>query len=286
VKPSQFRELTYAVDAGVALVTLNRPERGNLWSGPMAVEYRWALHHADADPAVRVVVLTGAGGTFCAGADLDELQSIGDGNGSYEKERAVLPPHPVDTPSGLRHNHTAPLAIGAPIIAAIEGACAGAGFVLATYADLRFVSETAKITTAFARFGLPAEYGIGWLLPRMVGIPNALDLLYDTRPRSGADAASLGWAQRVHPEGEVLEATLEFARRLAKESSGQSLRTMKRQVFADAAADLDDAYRRSVEDMNKALSHPDLRIGINAQQRKTAPDFLREVRSSAPPFPT
>jgi enoyl-CoA hydratase/carnithine racemase len=108
----------------------------------------------------------------------------------------------------------------------------------------------------------------------MVGIPNALDLLYDTRPRSGADVASLGWAQRVHPEGRVLAAALEFARRLSKESSGQSLRTMKRQVFADAAGDLDDAYRRSVEDMNKALSHPDLRLGIKAQRQKTAPDFL------------
>jgi len=274
VNPSEFQELTYEVDAGVALVTLNRPERGNLWSGPMAVEYRWALHHADEDPAVRVVVLTGAGGTFCAGADVDELQSIGDSNGAYEKERAVLPPHPVDAPPGLRHNHTAPLAIGCPIIAAVEGACAGAGFVLATYADFRFVSEAAKITTAFARFGLPAEYGIGWLLPRIVGIPNALDLLYDTRPRSGAEVANLGWAQRVHPEGEVLDATLGFARRLARESSGQSLRTMKRQVFADAAGDLDDAYRRSVADMNKALTHPDLRVGIKAQRQRTAPDFL------------
>jgi enoyl-CoA hydratase/carnithine racemase len=240
----------------------------------MAVEYRWALHNADEDPAARVVVLTGAGGTFCAGADVAELDAIGDGNGSYEKQRATLPPHPVDAPPGLRHNHTAPLAIGPPVIAAIEGACAGAGFVLATYADLRFVSETAKVTTAFARFGLPAEYGIGWLLPRMVGIPNALDLLYDTRPRSGTEVANLGWAQRVHPEGEALAATLEFARRLATESSGQSLRTMKRQVFADAAGDLDDAYRRSVEDMNKALSHPDLRVGIKAQRRRTAPDFL------------
>jgi enoyl-CoA hydratase/carnithine racemase len=108
----------------------------------------------------------------------------------------------------------------------------------------------------------------------MVGIPNALDLLYDTRPRSGADVASLGWAQRVHPEGRVLAAALEFARRLCKESSGQSLRTMKRQIFAVDAGDLDDAYRRSVEDMNAALAHPDLRVGIKAQRQRTAPDFL------------
>ena len=141
MKPSQFQELTYEVDQGVAVVTLTRPERGNLWSGPMAVEYRWALHHADQSAEVRVVVLTGAGGTFCAGADVDELNALGDGNGAYEKERVTLPPHPADAPPGLRHNHTAPLAIGAPVIAAVEGACAGAGFVLATYADLMIGQE-------------------------------------------------------------------------------------------------------------------------------------------------
>jgi enoyl-CoA hydratase/carnithine racemase len=274
VNPSQFQELAYEVDQGVALVTLNRPEKGNLWGGPVAVEYRWALHHADQDPDVRVLVLTGAGGTFCAGADMVTLDAISDGNGAYEKERATLPPYPPDAPPALRHNHTAPLGIGVPVIAAIEGACAGAGFVVATYADRRVVSETARITTAFARFGLPAEYGIGWLLPRMVGVPNALDLLYDTRTRSGAEVAELGWAQQVHPEGEVVAAALKDARRLARESSAQSLRTMKRQVFVDATGDLDDAYRRSVDDMNTALTHPDLRVGIKAQRQKTAPDFL------------
>ena len=274
MKPSEFRELTYEVDAGVALVTLNRPEKRNLWSGPMAVEYRWALHHADQDPVARVVVLTGAGGSFCAGADVATLDAIGDGNGAYERERAVLPPHPPDAPPALRHNHTAPLALGVPVIAAIDGACAGAGFVLASYADLRFVSESAKVTTAFARFGLPAEYGIGWLLPRLVGLPNALDLLYDARTRSGAEVAALGWAQRVHQEGAVLAAAIEFARRLARESSPESLRTMKRQVFVDAIGDLDEAYRRSVDDMNAALARPDLRAGIRAQRQKVTPNFL------------
>jgi len=274
VNPSQFRELTYEVHEGVALVTLNRPEKQNLWSGPMAAEYRWALHHADQDSAARVVVVAGAGSNFCAGADIGGLEAISDGNGAYEKEPVALPPHPLDAPPALRHNHTAPLAIGVPVIAAIEGACAGAGFVVATYADLRFVSETAKVTTAFARFGLPAEYGIGWLLPRLVGIPNALDLLYDTRTRSGAEVVRLGWAQRMLPEGEVAATAVGMARRLARESSPQSMRTMKRQVFLDAAGDLDDAYRRSVEDMNGALANPDLRVGIRAQRRKVTPDFL------------
>lgn len=274
MNPSEFRELTYEVDAGVAVVTLNRADNRNLWSGPMAAEYRWALHHADEDADVRVVVLTGAGGNFCAGADVGSLESINGADGRYEKERVALPPHPESAPAGLRHNHTAPLALEVPVVAAIEGACAGAGFVLATYVDLRLVSENAKVTTAFARFGLPAEYGIGWLLPRLVGIPNALDLLYDTRPRSGAELQTLGWAQRVRPAGTVVDGAVDFARRIARESSPESLRVMKRQVLVDADGDLDTAYRRSVEDMNTALTRPDLRVGASAQRNGTAPDFL------------
>jgi enoyl-CoA hydratase/carnithine racemase len=262
------------VDGGVAVITINRPEARNAVNSAVAKGVAGALDELDARKDVSAYVLTGAGGTFCAGADMVTLDAISDGNGAYEKERATLPPYPPDAPPALRHNHTAPLGIGVPVIAAIEGACAGAGFVVATYADRRVVSETARITTAFARFGLPAEYGIGWLLPRMVGVPNALDLLYDTRTRSGAEVAELGWAQQVHPEGEVVAAALKDARRLARESSAQSLRTMKRQVFVDATGDLDDAYRRSVDDMNTALTHPDLRVGIKAQRQKTAPDFL------------
>ena len=274
MNPSQFRELTFTVDAGVAVVTLNRPENRNLWSGPMAVEYRWALHHADHEPAARVVVVAGAGSNFCAGADVAGLEGISRADGGYERERTALPPHPPSAPAALRHNHTAPLALGVPVIAAVEGACAGAGFVLATYADLRFVSETAKVTTAFARFGLPAEYGIGWLLPRIVGVPNALDLLYDTRPRSGVELHALGWAQRVRSAGTVVEDALDFAHRVASESSPESLRVMKRQVVVDADGDLDTAYRRSVDDMNAALAHPDLRVGARALRHGTAPDFL------------
>ena len=107
----------------------------------MSVEYRWALHHAHSDPAVRVVVLTGAGDAFCVGRRHDLLDEIADAGGAFEKERTALPPYPDGTPSELRHNHTAPLAISTPVIAAINGACAGAGFVLATYADVRWASD-------------------------------------------------------------------------------------------------------------------------------------------------
>lgn len=271
---AEFTELDVAIDAGVAVVTLNRPDRRNAWNGRMAVEYRWALYHADTRPDVRVVVLTGAGGDFCVGADARTLDTISADRGRYAAEPLPLPPYPDGTPDELRHNHAYPLTIGTPVIAALTGACAGAGFVLASYADLRFAARDCRITTSFAKLGLPAEYGIGWLLPRVIGLPAAIDLLYTARVVDGDEAARLGWVQRCHEPGEVLARTVEFAADLARGSSAESLRVMKRQVFLDAALDLGTAYTRSVADMNAALGHPDLSEGLAALRERRPTDFL------------
>lgn len=240
----------------------------------MAVEYRWALHHAHCDPDVRVVVLTGAGEAFCAGADTAALEAIGDGGGAYAKERAELPPYPDGTPPALRHNHLAPLAISVPVIAAINGACAGAGVVLATYADQRWAAAGAKIATSFAGLGLPAEYGIGWVLPRIVGTSRALELLYDPAPRPAEDAMRLGFVDRVLPPGDLLDAALAHARRLARHSAPESLASMKRAVLVDAWGDLESAYRRSVVEMDEALTGASFAAGVAAVRSRRRPDFL------------
>jgi enoyl-CoA hydratase/carnithine racemase len=281
VDPAEFAHLHYQVEDGVALVTLNRPDRRNAWSGPMSVEYRWALHHAHQDADVRVVVLTGAGDTFCAGADTSALDQIAQRDGTYQKQAAPLPPYPDGTPDGLRHNHTMALAISVPVVAAINGACAGAGFVLATYADVRWAREGAKIATSFASLGLPAEYGIGWMLPRITGTANALELLYDPRPRLAEEARRLGFVQRILPAESLLPAAVAFARQLARHSSPASLRTMKRAVLVDAAGDLDSAYQRSVTDMDEALRSPDFRCGVAAARAKAVPDFLQPAGEGA-----
>lgn len=277
MEPAEFAELGYRVADGVATVTLDQPERRNAWSGRMAVEYRWALHHADSDPDVRVVVLTGAGTDFCAGAHTEALDRINDSGGAYAPEKLPLPPYPATAPESMRRNHLVPLLVSTPVIAAIRGACAGAGFVLATYADLRFAAADAKITTSFAKLGISAEYGIGWLLPRQVGIPNAIELLYTAEVCDGARARELGWVQRVHPADEVLDAALAYARALARHSSGESLRMMKRQIFVDAWGPFDEAYTRSVADMNAALKHPDMKEGLAALRERRPTDFLRQV---------
>jgi enoyl-CoA hydratase/carnithine racemase len=276
VNPAEFTELRYdaGTHAGVAVVTLDRPERRNAWSGPMAFEYRWALHHAHTDPDVRVVVVTGAGDHFCVGADTGALAGMADAGGAYEKPAEPMPPWPDDVPDGFRHNHTAALTISTPVIAAVHGICAGAGVVVASYADLRFAAAGVRIATSFARLGLPAEYGIGWLLPRLMGTANAAQFLYSGGPIGAGEAQRLGFVQRVFPDDELLSATLDYARRLARESSPESLRTMKRALFVDAAGDLSTAYRRAVDDMKAALRHPDLKEGLAAFKERRPPDFL------------
>jgi enoyl-CoA hydratase/carnithine racemase len=240
----------------------------------MAAQYRWALHHAHTDPAVRVVVLAGAGDHFCVGADAGALAEISDAGGFPDHPQVEAPPWPDDVPDALRLDHAAALTVSTPVIAALHGACAGAGLVVATYADLRFAAAGARIATSFARLGLPAEFGSGWLLPRLMGTANAAQFLYSGGPISADEAHRLGFVQRVVADDRLVAETLDYARRLARESSPESLRTMKRALFVDAGGDFPTAYRRSVDDMKAALRHPDLKEGLAAFRDRRPPDFL------------
>lgn len=277
MKPDEFTQMTMTVDAGVATITLNRPDRRNAWAGATAAEYRWALHWCHTDPAIRVVVLTGEK-DFCVGADSGLLDTIGAAGGGYTVAKVELPDYPAGTPDALRHNHSYPLTVSVPVIAAIAGGCAGAGFVVATYADIRFADVDAKIATSFAGLGLPAEYGIGWVLPRMVGTANAAELLYTPGSIGAERARELGWVQRVSEPGAVVGAAVAYARQLAIGSSAESLRVMKRQIFVDSTLGFDEAYDRSVTAMNDALRTPDFKEGVRALRAKRKPNFLAVER--------
>lgn len=279
MEPDHLTDVRYSVDGGVALIELHRPDRGNAWGGRMAVEYRWALHWADTDPDARVVVVTGAGRSFCVGADLKALDEIGASGGAYRTERVPPAPWPEGTPEDMRRNHAYPLSLSVPVIAALNGSVAGAGFVVATYADLRVVATDTKVVTSFAALGVPAEYGTGWVLPRLMGTARALQLLYHPGPLSGPEAAELGWAQQVAPAGAALDEALALAGRLARECSPRSLRTMKRAVAVDAWGSFDAAYTRSVEDMDENLASDDFRAVVASRRAGRRHDFL----APAPP---
>src|SRR5947207_8422834 len=207
--------VTRSIGDGVAVLTLNRPERLNAWTAQMKREYFDLLEACAADAAVKVIVVTGAGRGFCAGTDMGELQAIGEGG--IEERASQEDPRP----------HTFPLSIPKPLIAAINGPCAGLGLVHALMCDLRFAAAGAKITTAFSRRGLVAEHGISWILPRVVGPSRALDLLYSSRIVLSEEALQLGLLNRVVEPDRLMEDTLAYARDLAENCAPSSMATMK-----------------------------------------------------------
>jgi enoyl-CoA hydratase/carnithine racemase len=248
------------VTDGVALLTLNRPARLNAWTAEMEDSYFGMLQECATDSEVRVIVVTGAGRGFCAGADMQELQAIG--NGNTHDERA-----------GERHAQTFPLSIPKPIIAAINGACAGIGLVQALMCDLRFAADDAKLTTAFARRGLVAEHGIAWILPRLIGPARALDLLLSGRVVLGREAHALGLVNRALPPDRLLDEALQYAGELVINCSPASLATIKRQVYADLQRGLSDALTEADRLMLRSFTEPDFVEGVNSFLERRDPRF-------------
>jgi enoyl-CoA hydratase/carnithine racemase len=252
---------TVVVDVadGVATITLNRPDRLNAWTGRMETEYRAAMAAAEADPAVRVIVVTGAGRGFCAGADSAALGPM-TSTGVYD--------------SGVREEvergFAWQLRLSEPVIAAVNGAVAGVGLVLALSCDLRFAAPGAKLTTSFGRLGLPAEYGSSWLLPRLVGRGRAADLLFSSRVVLAEDALTIGLVDRVCSVDE----TLAYARTMAAEISPSSLRVMKQQLWDDLTGrPLDQSIESSYALLQQMVGEADFKEGVRALQEKRPPRF-------------
>ncbi|GAA2792052.1 enoyl-CoA hydratase-related protein [Saccharopolyspora taberi] len=240
----------------VLLLTLNRPDRLNAWTRTMQARYFDLLERADRDPAVRAVVLTGAGRGFCAGADMAALAAV-DAD-SFDSDQ-----RPLSLPIRLRK----------PVISAVNGPVAGIGLVAALFTDVRFAADDAKFTTAFSRRGLVAEYGIAWLLPRLVGVGNALDLLLSARTFTGAEAARLGLVHRALPADEVLGAALAYAHKLATECSPASMAEIKQQIYTGLDSGLDTANADSRERMIAAFRRPDLQEGVRSYLERRPPEF-------------
>lgn len=250
------------VEDGVALLTLNRPDRLNAWTTEMERVYFAMLEECAQAEEIRVIVVTGAGRGFCAGADMQELRALGDGKVDVDVEAALE-----------RRPQTFPLSIPKPIVAAINGACAGIGLVQALMCDVRFAAEGAKLTTAFARRGLVAEHGISWMLPRLIGPARALDLLLSGRVVLAEEAQTLGLVNRVSTPEQLLEETLHYARELASKCSPASMAKMKRQVYADLQRGLAEALAEADRLMFESFAAPDFVEGVTSFLERRDPRF-------------
>jgi enoyl-CoA hydratase/carnithine racemase len=275
----QNQETLYQVDERVATITLNRPDKLNAWTAVMEREVRAAMEEAERDENVRVIVLTGAGRGFCAGADMSLLSTVASkGLDTAQRAQAV---EPASASGGVREGARADFqkkysyfpAMSKPVIAAANGPAVGLGLVIALYCDLRLASDAARFSTAFARRGLIAEYGMAWMLPRLVGHPNAVDLMFSARMIDAAEAFRMGLVNQVIPQDAFRENVREYAADLASSVSPRSLRVMKRQIYDAMFQTLAEAFETSEREMLASLECEDFKEGVAHFVEKRAPVF-------------
>ncbi len=271
-----YEQILYDLSDGVATITLNRPEKLNAWTNVMAKEVRDAMIAANDRADVRVIVLTGAGRGFCAGADMDNLASISDGEGSSSASEPA-PAGAIDgglnLPQDFKQRVSYFPQVGKPVIAAINGPAAGLGLVMALYADIRFASDSARFTTAFSRRGLIAEHGISWMLPRLVGLSNALDLLFSSRLIGAEEALRMGLVTAVYSSDTFQEQVRDYAKEIARMVSPRSTKIMKQQVYNALFQNLEEAIYIGNEEMVKSFDTEDFKEGVAHFMEQRHPKF-------------
>jgi enoyl-CoA hydratase/carnithine racemase len=272
-----YEQILYAAADQVATITLNRPEKLNAWTRQMEAEFTDAVRRAAADDAVRAIVITGAGKGFCAGADMSLLSAAasgagagGDGAGSPLAADVDFAP---EARADFRKKHAWLVSVPKPVIAAINGSSVGLGFVIPLYCDFRIAAESAKFSVIFSKRGLVAEYGLAWILPRIVGLPNAIDLVFTSRLIDAAEAQRMGLVSRVLPDAGFLDAVQAFARELAATVSPRSLRVMKRQMYLAQLEGLGPSVDLAMEEMRLSFSGEDFKEGVAHFLEKRAPRF-------------
>ncbi len=276
-----YEDVLYEVQDRIAVIRLNRPESLNAFTAAMGNGLRNAVGAAVADPEVRVIVLTGAGRGFCAGADMKLLQGIQGGTTATGSRREDADAGAPDFSSGLGPDVSAHyggrfgylLKAKKPIVAALNGPAAGLGFVIALYADLRFAGSEAVFTTSFGQRGLIAEHGCSWLLPRLVGPANALDLLLSARKIGAAEAERIGLVNKVFAQATFMEEVLAYARVLADKVSPRSMAVMKAQVWKSPFQDFATALAVADSEMLASFKSEDFREGVAYYVEKRAPRF-------------
>jgi enoyl-CoA hydratase/carnithine racemase len=271
-------ETVYTVRERVATITLNRPDKLNAWTAVMDQEVRAAIYEAESDSNVRVIILTGAGRGFCAGADMSLLGAIAqEGLEGYRGPEGFL----RNTSNGERQDVRPDFqkkysyfpSIQKPVIAAVNGPAVGLGFILTLYCDLRFASESARFGTAFAKRGLIAEYGLAWMLPRLIGPANALDMLFSARLVDAQEALRMRLVNQVFPQDSFMESVYAYAKELANNVSPRSMGIIKTQVYNAMFQTLGEAFETAEQEMVKSLQCEDFKEGVAHFVEKRPPVF-------------
>lgn len=275
--------ILYQVDSGVAQITFNRPEKLNALTPAMLGVFFEKVDAAAIDPQVRVIVITGAGRGFSAGLDLSVIGSSkpGEGGGATRVDQAA--PGEInrqwgdDIGPGLTRFFSGGwnglINSRKPTIAAVNGAAFGWGFILSLHCDIRFASKSALFNATFARLGVPAEKGVGWLLTRLIGTARTADLLYTARRFDGVEAERLGLVNAVLDDDQLMAHVTTYARTIAANAAPRSLAAMKAQIWTAIDDTYDEAFAAANREQDRAVATDDFREGINSYREKRAPVF-------------
>ncbi len=271
-----YDEILYDVKEPVATIEFNRPDKLNAFTYPMLDELRHAFAQAEQDDRVIGIILTGSGRGFSAGMDMQSLGKTA-AAGQVVGGPPKLEADPGDKGMGpdFQVGYGFLLSIRKPILAAVNGPCAGLGFSIAMFCDLRFASEKAVFTTSFAQRGLVAEHGVSWILPRLLGSARALDILWSARRLDAAEAERLGLVSRVVAPEQLLPEARSYFEHLAENCSPTSLMVMKQQVYRHLMQPLGDAMRETNRLMDESLKRPDFTEGVRSFVERRKPKFER-----------
>ncbi len=265
------RDIRLEIDDGVAVITLNRPEKRNAFTGLMGQELSRAYRQCDADDAVRAVVLTGAAPAFCAGADL------GGGGATFEaRDPASFSAAAVDPPA---------FALRKPVLAAVNGHAIGLGFTLALQCDVRIVARDARYAVVQVKRGVMPDAYAHWTLPRIAGVARAAELLLTGRTIDGPSAVEMGIASRALPADEVLPATLEIAREIATETAPLSAAVTKKLLWESFELTAADVERKETALHHHLMRLPDAIEGVVSFLGKRRPAWTGSVANDWPEWP-
>ena len=269
----ELKNTEYEVSGGIATLWLNRPHRMNAWTGRVHTEYRYLLAQADADPEVQAIVVSGRGKGFCVGGDSQALEGHSQ-RGSYDagtSDDLAMPGYGVEDEFDAAFAYH--FGLTKPVVAAMNGPAAGVGLALACFADIRFAVPGVKFTTAHGKLNLPAEYGLSWMLPKIVGLGRANDLLMTSRVFLSDEAYQLGFVNQIFAPEELMPRTYEYVTNLISTVSPNSLRQTRWQIYKDLHRDVASSVVESEVLLNDMMGEEDYKEGVRAFVEKRPPDW-------------
>ncbi len=272
-----YEQIIYEVDGPAATITMNRPDTLNAMTSLLQAEIRHALDASERNEDIIGTVLTGAGRGFCSGVDMNDLGAMSVAGKTIGKSYEHLAADPGNPDKDPNYMFSPPYLLGLrkPIIAAVNGACAGLGFSYATFCDMRFVDRNAKFVSSFAPRGLIAEHGTSWMLPRIVGPSHALDIFWSSRRVEGEEAYQMGYANRLCEPGESVKEAQEYLKMIAGTSAPTSIMMMKKQVYKHLMRDLGESMVEDNQWMSDSLTEDDFKEGVASFVERRSPNFAR-----------